>query len=99
MKKIILLSFLLFAFKPISAQRFFSVVFQRLPQDLQLYPRDDNSEAIVPIEGIIEAKDWSYMSVQVFRNNTLIKYQKSIFNYAADGKAPFSFKEIGRAHV
>jgi hypothetical protein len=94
MKKIILLSLLFFAYKPTQAQRFFSVVFSKLPQDLQLFPRDENNEAVVSIEGIIEAKDWSYMSVQIFRNNTLVKYQKSNFVYNANGNAPFSFKDL-----
>ncbi len=94
MKKFILLSLLFFAYKPTQAQRFFSVVFNKLPQDLQLFPRDQNNEAIVPIEGVLEEKDWSYMSVQVFRNNTLIKYQKNDFVYNAAGKAPFAFKDL-----
>jgi hypothetical protein len=38
----------------IFAQRFNFVVFNKLPQDLQLYPRDEKNESKIPISGIFE---------------------------------------------
>ncbi|MCF2488818.1 T9SS type A sorting domain-containing protein [Dyadobacter sp. CY347] len=63
------------------AQRFSSVVFSKLPQDLQLYPRNAQSEAAIPISGFTETAGYSYVSVQVFRNDALQKYLRSDLKY------------------
>ena len=44
-------------------QRFYSVVFSQLPRDMQLYARDDNNMAEVPISGYIEIPGWTHFSV------------------------------------
>ncbi|WP_439555538.1 sialate O-acetylesterase [Dyadobacter sp.] len=67
-------------------QRFYSVVFEKLPQDYQLYPRDENSEANIPISGIVEVAGWDYVSVQVTRNNAPFKYLKANLQYAGGSK-------------
>ncbi|MCE6987661.1 sialate O-acetylesterase [Dyadobacter sp. CY323] len=72
------------------AQRFYSVVFSKLPQDYQLYPRDAANEALVPVSGIVEAAGWKYMSILVSRNNTLQKYLKADLKYQSNGKATFA---------
>lgn len=66
---------------PLKAQKFFATTFENLPQNYQLYPRNDSNEAIVPISGKIEEAGWSYFSVQVFRNKQLIGYQKAPVTY------------------
>jgi len=73
-----------------NAQRFYSVVFNKLPQNYQLYPRDSQNEAIVPVSGKIEAAGYTHMSVQVFRNKDLIKYLKAAIKYDNQGTGTFA---------
>lgn len=63
------------------AQRIAPVVFTRLPQDLQLYPRNAEKEATVPISGIVETAGYDYLSVQVLRNNAVQKYLRAEVKY------------------
>jgi hypothetical protein len=63
------------------AQRFYATVFDKLPQDYQLYPRNDKNESLVPIEGRIEALGWNYCSVQIFREDKLIGYRRANLTY------------------
>lgn len=81
-------------------QRFYNIQFNELPQDFQLYPRDDKNQAVVPINGQIEVGDWSYMSVVVYRNKQLYSYAKSYFSYDNTGKkGTFSLKPIIKAEL
>ncbi|NIJ53666.1 sialate O-acetylesterase [Dyadobacter arcticus] len=64
-----------------SGQRFYSVVFSKLPQDYQLYPRDAKDEGTVAIAGILETAGWKYISVQVTRNNLPFKYFRAPISY------------------
>jgi Carbohydrate esterase, sialic acid-specific acetylesterase/Secretion system C-terminal sorting domain len=77
----------------IKAQKFFATTFNALPQNYQLYPRNDANEALVPISGKIEEAGWSYFSVQVFRNKQLIGYQKATLTYQ-NATGSFSFQPI-----
>ena len=79
----------LYIVEPANAQRFYSVVFNQLPQDYQLYPRDSQSQSKVPVSGYIELPGYSYMSVQVFRNDKLIHYLKAPVTYE-NGTGSFS---------
>lgn len=63
------------------AQRIAPVIFSKLPQDSQLYPRNAQSEATVPIAGIVETAGYNYLSVQVLRNNALQKYLRTDLKY------------------
>jgi transposase len=65
----------------IKAQKYFATTFNNLPQNYQLYPRNDFNEAIVPISGKIEEAGWNYFSVQIFRNKQLVGYQKYRRNF------------------
>lgn len=69
---------------PVSAQRFHSVVFNRLPQNYQLYPRNEKNEAEVPVSGIIEVAGYNHMSVVVTRNDARIRYIKAPITYKGD---------------
>ncbi len=81
-------------------QRFYNIQFNELPQDFQLYPRDDKNQAIVPISGQIEVGNWSYMSVVVYRNKQLYSYAKNYFVYDNTGKkGTFSLKPIIKAEL
>jgi hypothetical protein len=76
----------------LTAQRFYAVVFDKLPQDYQLYPRNSSNIAKVPITGIIEFKEWNYMSAQVFRNGQPYMYKKAPITYTNGGNGNFNFE-------
>jgi hypothetical protein len=89
--RIFLLSFLFCCSTGIAcAQRFFSVVFNKLPRDMQLYARADDSMGDVPISGVIELAGWDHMSVVTFRNNVRVGYQKSAINYGGKTTGTFN---------
>ncbi|WP_353722547.1 sialate O-acetylesterase [Dyadobacter sp. 676] len=81
------------------AQRFFSVVFDKLPRDMQLYARGDDNLADVPISGVIELAGWDHMSVVTFRNNVRTGYQKSTITYGAGTTGTFSMKPRIKAEM
>ena len=81
-------------------QRVFSVVFDNLPQDNQLYPRTDKNEAIVAINGQIELANWKYLSVVVYRNKGLYQYQRSEIKYNPKGDlGTFDLKPIIKSEL
>ena len=92
MKKIIFLLLILVA-NSAKAQRFYSTVFDKLPQDYQLYPRNDKNEGNVPIAGKIELVGWNYCSVQLFREDKLIGYQRAKLTYV-NSVGNFQFNSI-----
>lgn len=81
MKNLFLPILLVTSFTFSYGQRFYSTVFDQLPQSYQLYPRNEKNEASVPIKGRIELEGWSYFSLKVFRNKTFIGYQKAPITY------------------
>jgi len=89
-KTLFISSFFLLLNTQAKSQRFNSIVFDKLPQDYQLYPRDHNNEANVNITGIIEAQDYSYISIQVFRDDVLVKYVRAAIKYNSKGIGSFS---------
>ncbi len=92
MKKIIAL-LLLLNITSVEAQRFYATVFDKLPQDYQLYPRNEKSETDVPIAGRIEALGWNYCSVQIFREEKLVGYQRAKLSYT-NSVGNFQFNSI-----
>lgn len=91
MKNIFILIFFFLCSSYSFGQRFYATVFDQLPQSYQLYPRNEKNEASVPISGRIEIEGWSYFSLKVFRNNTLISYQKAPITYKST-LGTFAFK-------
>ncbi|MEY4541225.1 MAG: hypothetical protein RLZZ306_2982 [Bacteroidota bacterium] len=85
MKKYLLLPLFLFLSQLAFGQRIYSVIFDNLPQDYQLYPRTDKNEAIVPISGQIELANWKYLSVVVLRDKQPYQYQRSEIKYNTKG--------------
>ncbi|GAA4395482.1 hypothetical protein GCM10023187_02410 [Nibrella viscosa] len=70
------------------------VGFEKLPQRMQVYARDNNNEAVVPISGRVYSSAWSYMSLVVYRNDNRIGYRRSQLQYAAGdttGRFEFSY--------
>lgn len=89
MKKIFTLLLLCLFFSS-KSQKFHNTTFDKLPDNLQLYPRNDKDEAQVPIAGQVEETGWQYFSVQVFREDKLISYQRSSLSYSGNiGKFQF----------
>ena len=85
--------FLTFFCASIKAQKFFATTFTNLPQNYQLYPRNDSDEAFVPISGKIEEVGWNYFSVQIFRNKQFVGYQKTPISYK-NSVGNFSFQPV-----
>ena len=81
------------------AQRFNSVVFNKLPQDYQLYPRDTQNEGKVPFSGTVEISGYSYISVQVFRNDSFVKYLKAAITYDNKGLGTFTTETTIKAEL
>lgn len=98
--KLFLLSFFLCCtIGSASAQRFFAVVFDKLPRDMQLYARADDNLADVPISGVIELAGWDHMSVVTFRNNQRVGYQKSAIDYGGKTTGKFAMKPRIKAEM
>jgi len=76
----------------LTAQRFYSVVFDQLPKDMQMYARDDDNLARIPISGKIEIPDWSHMSAVVYRNGTRYGYGEAGFDYKGGDTAQFQME-------
>ena len=93
MKKNYLFIILFFLCNSTKAQNFFATTFDNLPQNYQLYPRNDSNEALVPISGKIEEAGWNYFSVQIFRNKQLVAYQKAPISYR-NAVGNFSFQSV-----
>ena len=75
------------------AQRIYSTVFENLPQENQFYPRNDNNLAYVPINGYIDILGWKSVSVQIFREDTLIGHQRASVTYKGN-IGSFAFNPI-----
>jgi hypothetical protein len=95
---------LMFSITHSQAQRFNDVLFFQLPQNNQLYPRNAQNNGIISITGKVESIGWQYISVQTYRNNSLVKHRRLSLTYGASGanfstnstivaeKAEYSFK-------
>ncbi len=64
--------------------------FTLLPANLQLYPRESNDSASVPIQGNIYYPGFDSIYIDVFKNNKPYNHQAQGLQYS-DTKAPFSF--------
>jgi hypothetical protein len=83
----------------VQSQRFYSVVFDQLPKDMQLYARDDNNMAEVPISGVVELPGWSYMSVVKYRNKERIGYTRSALDYKGGSVGHFNTTSTIKAEM
>ena len=100
MKKILFFLIIIILPQITFGQRIYSVVFDNLPQENQLYPRTDKNEAIVAINGQIELANWKYLSVVVYRNKSLYQYQRSEIKYNIKGDlGTFDLKPIIKSEL
>ncbi len=75
-----------------------TVTFTKIPQNLQLFPRNAKNEANVTISGRVESLDYTSLTLQVLRNNASVKYYKSSLNYVSN-VASFSFSHTIKAEL
>lgn len=78
----------------LQAQRVYSVIFNDLPQDSQLFPRNTNNIANIPIKGIIEVPGWSYLSVILTREGKKYGYSRGYINYTSSTMGNFSVPNV-----
>lgn len=75
----------------VKAQKIYSTYFDSLPQNYQLYPRNDRNEAQIPISGQVEVAGFKYMSLQIFREYKQFAYLKANLSYTNSiGKFKFN---------
>ena len=95
MRHLFLITFIFFIFTA-KAQRIYPTNFDALPQNYQLYPRNQKNEAQIPISGQVEIVGFKYLSLQVFREDKQFAYQKVNLSYTNTiGKfqfTPFTIK-------
>lgn len=72
------------------------IVFDQLPHDLQLYPRDASNQAVVPIRGTFNVVGYSKVSVQVLREGKVVQALSQTISSTASG-APFSLSATIKA--
>lgn len=88
--KFYLLLFLLGSNGYAFSQRYFSVVFDQLPKDMQLYAREDDNFAEIPISGVVELPGWKYMSAVTYRNKVKVGYTRSNLIYPTSQSGHFN---------
>jgi len=66
------------------------VVFNKIPAQLQLFPRDAQDSAIVEISGYVSTAGFSEIALQVFKDSSLWKEFSQALQYTG-GRADFSF--------
>jgi hypothetical protein len=75
-----------------------SVSFSKIPQTLQLFPRNAKNEATVTINGKITTPDYTNLSLVVSRNNVTSKYYKTTLSYV-NNAASFGFSHTIKAEL
>ena len=75
-----------------------AVSFSKIPQNLQLFPRNTNDEATVTFIGTVQSPDYTSVSLIASRNNTVTKVYKSNLIYT-NGRAHFSFNAVIKAEL
>lgn len=86
----IVCSCLLLIFSPFFSIAQIGIVWQKWPAALQLYPRDDQNKAEVPIAGRLQSVSYSHASVWVYKNNTKWKYLRTAVSKNG-GESRFQF--------
>jgi Secretion system C-terminal sorting domain/Carbohydrate esterase, sialic acid-specific acetylesterase/Fibronectin type III domain len=74
------------------------VTYSKIPQNLQLFPRNSKNEAIVTITGKIETLGYDALSLTVYRNNTTAKYYKTPLIYS-ENVSNFTYSHTIKAEL
>ncbi|WP_460972091.1 sialate O-acetylesterase [Spirosoma migulaei] len=75
---------------------FGQVVFDQLPRDLQLYPRDGNNQAVVVVSGRMNTAGYTKIGMQVLREGVLTKAASQTLAPSV-GNTAFTFSSIIKA--
>ncbi|RXK46849.1 sialate O-acetylesterase [Aquirufa rosea] len=59
---------------PTKAQQINGFLFDKLPQDYQLYPRNEQNKGLISITGSSDSNQWNAISILVFRNTSRFSY-------------------------
>jgi hypothetical protein len=89
--KAVLLLIMLVSFSAYS-QQFSGVNFNNLPQNWELYPRNEKNEAFVEISGVVADSTINKISVLTFKNGLLINYNSQPIA-VKNKKGPFNFSQ------
>lgn len=81
------------------SQQIGSIIFDNLPADMQLYARDENRIAQVPISGTVTNSNYSHISVVKFRNNERVGYQKQGLSANSSSNAIFNITATIKAEL
>jgi hypothetical protein len=71
------------------AQSIGPIRFDKLPQDYQLFPRNAQNEGQISVAGRTGEPGWTYLAVQLLRNQQPYSYQRTPLTYT-DGVARFA---------
>jgi hypothetical protein len=74
------------------------LTFSQLPQNMQLYARDANNNAKIPITGRLAALGWDSITVSVFRAGAPYQNESLPLQYS-DGFASFNFQPVIKSEL
>ncbi len=63
-------------------QKFNAFTFSQLPQDYQLFPRENDNQGIIAIEGILNSNEFQSYSVRLLRNGIVKSTKKTLLQFA-----------------
>jgi carbohydrate esterase-like sialic acid-specific acetylesterase len=72
--------------------------YSAVPNEMQLYPRDENDKAVVTIKGTVSSSGYETALCKVYRDQKLINTLKTNLNYIS-GKADFVFNPEIKAEL
>lgn len=72
------------------SQQFINVSFDQLPANYQLFGREKDNSANIPISGTVQAAGYAYVSIVKLRNDVRIGYQRINLKYSNATNAAFS---------
>ncbi len=76
----------------------FGTDYNKIPVAMQLFPRDDNDKAIVPVDGVVWTKGFDKAVCRLYREGELVNTKEMDLVYSK-GKASFSFSPEIKAEL
>jgi len=72
---------------------------QRFPRYLQMYQRDTQDSAVIPIDGVVKNTAYDTIELKLFKNGSLVNAFKKVLNFASNGQSAFSFRPMIHAEL
>jgi hypothetical protein len=82
----------------VNSQQFSNIYFSSLPQNYQLFPRNNKNESVITVNGFVSDSLINKVSLMVTKNGKLSKYTNQIINFK-NKKGPFEFNNIIAAEL